>query len=256
MNVLFLGTGTSVGVPVIACDCAVCRSANPKNKRLRTSIYLQSGGTHIVVDTTPDFRQQALKYALPRVDAILFTHGHADHIFGFDDIRRYNTVQEGMIPAYGSEATVQDLKRVFNYVRTEKTEGVYRPLTEFMTIGGPFRVGNVEIVPLEVEHDARHTLGYLFKADGRTFGYVPDCLRMPEPSLHQLRGVDLMVLDALRHKPHRTHLTVADSIAILKQIGAGKSYIIHMCHDLDHEETEKLMPPGMSVSYDGLSVEV
>jgi len=255
MKAVFLGTGTSVGVPVIGCDCAVCTSSDPRNRRRRASLYLEAADSHIVVDTTPDFREQALQFKIPRVDAVLFTHSHADHIFGFDDIRRFNTIQDSVIPAYGSAETIGDLKRVFNYIRTEKVPGVFRPRIEYREISGCFDIGSIHIVPVEVIHGAKRTLGYRFENSGCALGYVPDCHEMSDDAVDRLKGLDVMILDALRHKPHKTHLTVEESVRLLERIGAKESYITHMCHDLDHNETQKLLPESIHVSYDGLIIE-
>jgi phosphoribosyl 1,2-cyclic phosphate phosphodiesterase len=255
MKITFLGTGTSVGVPVIGCDCPVCVSPDPRNKRRRTSLYVQAAGQNLLVDTTPDFREQALHFGVRRVDAVLFTHSHADHIFGFDDIRRFNTMQDGVIPAYGAPETIQSLNRIFDYVRLEKMPGLYRPRIEYREVGGPFTIGEVRIVPLPVEHGPEATLGYRFECEGRTLGYVPDCKRMPDSTLARVQGVDVMILDALRHRPHLTHLTLAESSELLKKIGAKRSFIDHLCHDLDHEATQCMLPPGMDVPHDGLVVE-
>ena len=255
MRITFLGTGTSVGVPMIGCACAVCASSDARNKRRRTSVYLQAGGTHVVVDTPPDFREQALAYRIPRVDAVLFTHSHADHIFGFDDIRRFNTIQNSSIPAYGSSAVLGDLRRVFSYIHVEKMPGLYRPQVEFVEIKGPFRLGPIEVRPFDVVHGADPVSGFRFEAEGRTLGYAPDCFEMPERAIEAVRGVDVMVLDALRHRPHKTHLTVADSVKLLQRIGAKRSYLIHLCHELDHAETEKGLPEGIRISYDGMALE-
>ena len=255
MKITFLGTGTSVGVPVIGCECAVCKSADSHNRRRRSSLHIESAGVHITVDTPPDFRDQALECKIPRVDALLFTHSHADHIFGFDDIRRFNTIQDGIIPAYGSEETLSDLKRIFNYVGREKVQDLFRPLIEFREISGPFSVGEVHVEPLPVVHEPKETLGFLFESEGRTLGYIPDCHEMADDLVAKLEGVDVMILDALRRRPHPTHLTLSDSVALLQRIHAGRSYIIHMCHDLDHEETQKELPDTVFVSHDGLTVE-
>jgi phosphoribosyl 1,2-cyclic phosphate phosphodiesterase len=257
MKLTFLGTGTSVGVPVIGCDCAVCRSDDPKNNRLRTSVFVQAGGVKLVVDTPPDFRQQVLRYGVDRVDAVLFTHSHADHMFGLDDIRRFNTMQgHTVIPAYAGKDVLPDLKRVFSYVLQAKPEGVFRPLIDFKELGAELNIGDVRITPLPVVHGSCQTLGFRFDCGGKSLGYVPDCHEIPEETLELLGGLDVMILDALRHKPHKTHLTVADSVELLKQIGAGRSYIVHMCHDLDHDETQARLPEGVYVSYDGLELEV
>lgn len=256
MKIVFLGTGTSVGVPAIGCTCPVCLSDNPRNKRLRSSLYVEAAGTHIVVDTTPDFRTQALAFGIVRVDAVLLTHSHADHILGFDDIRRFNTLQECVIPVYGSPETVADMNRIFDYVHRDHPPGVYRPQVEFHKVADPFEIGKARITPMSVPHGPKQAYGYRIEADGRALGYFPDCSEMSDDTVSRLKGLDLMILDALRHRPHATHLTLEKSVELLKRIGAGRSFIIHMCHDLDHEETEKSLPESIHVSYDGLTVEL
>jgi phosphoribosyl 1,2-cyclic phosphate phosphodiesterase len=255
MRIQFLGTGTSAGVPCIGCDCAVCSSDDPRNKRLRASLYVEAGGTHILVDTPPDFRTQALTYRVPRVDAVLLTHAHADHILGFDDIRRYNTMQGCVIPTYGSPETLADMRKTFDYVGTEPVPGFYRPLVEFVEVAEPFVVGEVQVEPLLVTHSPGTAYGYRFEVDGLTVGYVPDCNGMSGEVVSRLAGVDVMVLDALKYKPHRSHFTVDESVAVLQQIGAGRSFLTHMCHALDHAETEKNLPESIRLAYDGLTLE-
>jgi phosphoribosyl 1,2-cyclic phosphate phosphodiesterase len=252
----FLGTGTSSGVPIIGCDCAVCMSDDPRDRRRRTSLYVEAGGVHLLVDTPPDFREQALAYRLPRVDAVFFTHSHADHIFGFDDIRRYNTMQRQVIAAYAGEGTMQDLRRVFDYISTESQPGYYRPQIDFRLLEGPVQVGQVTVEPLPVVHGLGPTCGFLFNCGAVRFAYVPDCKSMPPPTLDRIRGVDVMVLDSLRHRQHATHMTVAESLACLKQIGARRSYMIHMCHELAHAGLEAVVPDGVHVAHDGLVVTV
>lgn len=250
----FLGTGTSSGVPIIGCDCAVCTSADPRDRRRRTSLYVEAGGVHLLVDTPPDFREQALAYRLPRVDAVFFTHAHADHIFGFDDIRRYNTMQRQVIPAYAGEATLQDLQRIFDYISTESQPGAYRPQIDFRRLAGPVQIGAVTVEALPVVHGPRPTCGFLIACGAVRFAYIPDCKEMPAATLERIRGVDVMVLDALRHRQHATHMTVAESLACLEQIGARRSYLIHMCHEVAHAELEAAVPPGVHVAHDGLVV--
>jgi len=256
MKVVFLGTGTSVGIPMIGCDCRVCASSDPRNRRRRSSIYVAAGGTHLVIDTSLDFRDQALTFKVPRVDAVLMTHSHADHIFGLDDIRRFNTIQGQAIPVHGSGETIRDLKRIFSYINaTPSPPGVYRPEIEFLETRGPWTVGAIRIEPLPVEHSTCETLGFRLEADGRTVGYVPDCHALPEAAFARLRGVDVMILDGLRHRPHPTHLTVEASVALLQRMGARHSYLTHLCHDLDHEETQESLPPAIFVSCDGMTLE-
>jgi phosphoribosyl 1,2-cyclic phosphate phosphodiesterase len=255
MKIVFLGTGTSVGVPAIGCECAVCLSDDPRNKRLRSSLYVEAAGSHIVIDTSPDFRMQALTCRIPRVDAVMFTHSHADHVMGFDDIRRFNTMQDCVIPVYGSPATIADVNRIFDYVHDTHLPGLYRPRVEFNEFSGPFRIGEVAVEPMAVVHGPKPTHGYRLEAEGRTLGYFPDCGGMPDEVVDGLKGIDVMILDALRHRKHSTHFTLSRSIETLGKIGAERSFIIHMCHDLDHEETQRTLPETMFVSHDGRTVE-
>ena len=257
MKITFLGTGTSSGVPTIGCSCPVCVSDNPRNKRLRTSIYLEAGGLHVLVDTTPDFRTQALTYRIPRVDVVLLTHAHADHVLGFDDIRRYNTIQKSIIPVYGLPATMAYMNRTFDYVHKDHPAGTYRPLVEFHEITGELELGGLKIEPLEVVHGADPACGFLFTEGSIKAGYFPDCYEMPDGVTDRLSGIDIMILDVLRREPpHPTHMTLDKSVEQLKRIGAARSCLIHMCHDLDHDETQAALPPSMFVSYDGQVIEL
>jgi len=254
MDLIFLGTGTSVGVPMIGCHCPVCSSKDPRNSRRRTSLYVRTERTAFVIDTPPDFRQQVLDFGIERVDAVVFTHAHADHIFGFDDIRRFNTLQNCVIPAYADAETLADVRRVFSYIgNSPSPKGLYRPLVDFVEIGGPFAVGDVKLTPLDVEHGCKMT-GYLLEQGALRIGYVPDCHSMPRETLERLHGVDVMILDALRYRPHPTHICVEESLALLAKIGAKRSYLIHLCHDVEHAELESRLTSGIYVSYDGLRV--
>lgn len=255
MKVTFLGTGTSVGIPAIGCTCAVCLSTDARNKRRRSSLFVEAGGACLLVDTPPDFREQMLTFRVAQIDAVFFTHSHADHVFGFDDIRRFNSLQGNVIPAYGHAETLKDLQRIFDYIGGEQDPGVYRPQIDFRPLAGPVRIGEATVEAIPVEHGQKPTQGYLFRAGGRSIGYVPDCHAMDDVMVAHLAGVDVMVLDGLRHRPHSTHLTVAEAVSYLRRIGAGASYLTHMSHDLDHDETESALPTGIRLACDGLVLE-
>ena len=254
LQITFLGTGTSLGVPMIGCACEVCTSADPRNRRRRSSVYVTAGATSFVIDTTPDFREQALTYGLRQVDAVLFTHAHADHILGLDDIRRFNTLQSAVIPVYAVPETMAEVRRVFAYIGRPELPGLYRPQVDFRTVEAPFRVGDVDVTALPVAHGTEYTVGYHLQWRGHRIGYFPDCHRMPEATIRALDGVQVMVLDTLRYRPHPTHLCVAESVELLRTIGAPQSCLIHLCHDLDHAKLESELPPGIRVAYDGMVV--
>lgn len=254
MKVTFLGTGTSHGVPMIGCDCATCRSSDPRDRRLRPSILVESDdGTVVLVDAGPDLRLQALTHDVRRVDAIIFTHGHADHILGLDEVRRYNALQKRAMPCYGDDATVADVKRVFGYVFDPgSTKGGGLPQIETFTICGPFCVGRQEVTPVPILHGNRQILGLRFGP----FAYLTDCSGIPDASWRLLEDLDVLVIDALRERPHPTHFALAEAIEATKRIGPSRAYFTHMCHDLAHEATCRRLPPGMQLAYDGLVVHI
>lgn len=252
MKLLFLGTGTSVGIPAIGCSCPVCLSGDPRNKRRRASLYLQAAGLHLVVDTPPDFREQMLTFRVPRVDALLFTHPHADHLCGFDDIRRFNEIQESSVPAYGSPETLEAIQCFFHYANKKPQSGVSYPRVSFKPVTGPFEIGAIRVTPLDVEHAQVRTFGYRFDAGGRALAYIPDCHILPDAALAALKGLDVMILDGLRPAPHPTHLTVAQSTALLRRIGARQSFLTHIAHQVEHAAIQAALPPGIDLPYDGL----
>jgi phosphoribosyl 1,2-cyclic phosphate phosphodiesterase len=253
LQITFLGTGTSHGVPMIGCDCETCRSDDPRDQRTRPSIYIQTAdGTALLVDAGPDLRMQALRHNLRRVDGIFFTHGHADHIVGLDDVRRFNAIQQQPIPCYGDAATVADIARMFAYAfDTATPKGGGLPRLELFTIDGAFCLGANEIVPVPILHGARQILG--LRLEG--FAYLTDCNGIPETSMALLDGLDVLVLDALRDKKHPTHFTITEAVEAATRIGAGRTYFTHMAHDLRHAPTCARLPDGMELAYDGLIVD-
>ncbi len=254
MKLIFLGTGTSQGIPVIGCDCEVCRSDDPRDRRMRSSVHVEYEGYHIQVDTPPEFRLQALAADIPRVDAVLVTHTHADHIFGMDDLRRFNELQGAAIPVYASPRDVNHLRRIFAYMTEPPPPGITRPRIELRPVIDPVEVGPFRVTPFAVEHGSDRVYGYRLDAGGRALAYVPDCHTMGLSALACLAGLDVMILDALRTTPHPTHLSLPESLALLAHIGARRSFITHLCHRLGHAETERLLPFGVEIPWDGLEV--
>jgi phosphoribosyl 1,2-cyclic phosphate phosphodiesterase len=266
LKVTVLGSGTSHGVPSIGCDCAVCRSTDPKDRRTRPSILLElrpdagdgqpafaRAVQSILVDTSTDLRSQALANDVRRVDAILFTHSHADHIFGLDDVRRYNQMQQSAIPCFADADTLDNLKRMFGYVfnpPTQKGGGI--PQLTIFRIAGAFSLGGVEIVPVPLFHGRLPVLGFRIG----TFAYLTDCNRIPDESWPLLDGVQTLILDALRHRPHSTHFSVSEALAASARLGAARTYFTHICHDLPHQATCARLPAGIELAYDGLVLHV
>ena len=256
LTVTVLGSGTSQGVPMIGCRCAVCQSTDPRDQRTRSSIYVTTPQAKILVDTTPDLRRQALREGLDHLDAVLFTHPHADHIMGFDDLRRFCEIQGGPLPIYGSEPTLAQVERIFFYAfnPTNKVPGYVHVLPHIIT--GPFELGGVEITPLPVPHGAVSTLGFLFSQGGRKrLAYLSDCAAVPEEVRATVAGVEVLIIDGLRSKPHPTHLTVSGAIEAAQAIGARRSFITHQTHEKTHVDRTRDLPAGIEVAYDGMKLE-
>lgn len=254
MKLVFLGTGTSIGVPAIGCDCPVCVSADPLNKRRRASLYVEAAGLQIIIDTPPDFREQVLAFKVKRLDAVLYTHSHVDHILGFDDIRRFNQVQGEVIPVYGSAETLADLSRIFPYIHQQEKPGLSYPRVRLNAVAEPFKIGGLLIIPIPVRHAGIPTYGYRLEADGRAFTYIPDCQELDEQAIARLQKLDLIILDTLRRRPHPTHFNLSESVAVLQKLHTAQSYLTHICHELDHRQADAELPAGIRLAYDGLTI--
>jgi phosphoribosyl 1,2-cyclic phosphate phosphodiesterase len=246
-----LGSGTSMGVPTIGCDCAVCHSSDLHDRRTRPSILLQFREKFVLIDTTPDFREQAIREGIRKIDAVVYTHAHADHILGIDDLRPLSYHREGKIPLYARPEAADFLRKMFSYIfdADYKFGGLAR--LELKPIDGPFELFGVRIQPVPVMHGDTEIFGYRFG----NAAYLTDFSTIPESSMALLEGLDVLFLDGLRHKPHPTHSTVENSIRIGDQVKAKRVFFTHICHDLPHEETNATLPPHVRLSYDGMRLE-
>lgn len=252
MNIIFMGTGTSHGVPVIGCDCPVCKSTDPRNNRTRCSCLVQVLGGNLVIDAPPEFRIQALREDLRRIDAVLFTHAHADHIFGLDDVRPFNELSGKSIRCHGNTQTLAILRQTFSYVFSPTQAGGGKPRLELVEVNGPFEAAGARIVPIPVWHGRVPVLGYRIGS----FAYLTDCSRIPEESMRLLEGLHTLVLGVIRHEPHETHMTVREGLSVVEKLRPGKTLFTHITHRLDHETTNAALPEGVELAYDGLRWDV
>ncbi len=251
LTLTILGSGTSSGVPVVGCRCAVCRSRSPRDQRLRASAWVQARGKSLIIDTGPDFRAQVLRAKVPRVDAVLFTHDHADHSHGIDDLRAFNFIQEDPIPCYANATTATELRRKFPYVFSgQPSEGGGIPklrLETFAADAARIAPAGLPVVPLDLPHGSRRTAGFRFG----DLAYVVDCHEVPEPALERLAQVRTLILDCVQSRPHRTHLYLETALAISHRIGAKITYLTHLGHEFAHDFR---LPKGIKLAYDGLTV--
>jgi len=254
MIVTFLGTGTSTGVPVVGCHCSVCLSDDPHNKRLRQSVKIEAKGKHFLIDTTPDLRLQLLRDPIPRLDFLLYTHSHADHVMGLDDIRPFNFRQRETIRAYASADTAKAIRRAFSYIWDPHAQlGGGKPQLELVEVTERFAHDGIDIVPLPVTHGDWTIFGFRIGP----FAYITDTNGIPDETVRLLEGVEELALDGLRPAPHHpTHFTIAEAVEAAKKIGARRTWIIHVAHEVDHATVEATLPPDVRLAYDGLRLEL
>ncbi|MSQ81128.1 MAG: MBL fold metallo-hydrolase [Candidatus Methylopumilus sp.] len=253
MELTILGAGSSAGTPVVGCQCKTCQSTNPKNKRTRCSSLIKlSTGEHILIDTSPDLRFQSLRESIPRIDAVLYTHTHADHLHGIDDLRAFCQMHKIQIPLYGKQEALDQIVLKFGYALNEPRDFWEMPILKAMPIDGPFQIFNMLITPIPVSHGKSEIYGYRI---GK-LAYLTDVSNIVESSLKLLEGLDLLLLDCLRMKEHHTHINLEQSMIFANQIKAKKTYLIHMTHDLEYEALKKELPQHIDVGYDGLKITI
>lgn len=250
LTIKVLGSGTSVGIPTIGCDCAVCQSDDPRDNRLRPSVLLEFSGKSVLIDTTPDLRLQALRARMRKLDAILYTHAHADHIMGLDDVRPFNFHRKEPIPVYGSEETIAALERVFPYAFDPSPKESSSPKLRMFPLNGTVDLFGLEFLPVRLQHGSGTVYGFRFGAAA----YLTDHSEIPAESLARLHGLDVLFLDALRLKPHPTHTTVDRALRYVEELAPRRAFFTHMCHDISHARLEARLPAHVRLAYDGLEI--
>lgn len=253
MKLTVLGSGTSAGVPTIGCRCAVCTSADPRDNRMRPSVVVSHEGRNILIDTTPDFRTQALRSKLDRVDAILFTHSHADHVLGLDDVRPFNYMQGAPIPIYAAADTLETIQRIFSYVFEDVPRQTHVPKLDLNVVdGSPFELFGLPVQPIPLVHGNQMIYGYRIGP----LAYMTDHSEIPPASRAMLQGMDVLFHDALRRTPHPTHSTVDDALRNIAELRPRRAFFTHICHDLGHAATEATLPPNVRLAFDGMQLEI
>jgi phosphoribosyl 1,2-cyclic phosphate phosphodiesterase len=255
LELTFLGTGTSVGIPMIGCDCETCRSTDPRDKRLRSSIYVTTPECAWIVDTGPDFRTQCLRENIRRLDAVLLSHPHMDHLTGFDDLRRFTIGEDAAMPVHALPSTLEAVRRMFFFAfnPAKRWRGYLK--ADERPISGPFRLGGTDIIPLRVTHGSAETLGFLFQRDGKKLcAYFSDMKEAWPETLAELQGVDTLICDALRLTPHPTHQNFEEALAFASKVGARQTWFTHLQCEIMHSREEPKLPHGVNIAYDGLKL--
>lgn len=252
MKITILGSGTSTGVPVIGCQCKVCVSDHPKNKRSRASIFVEEKGARLLVDTSTDFREQVLRHKIDRIDAVLYTHAHADHIHGIDDLRSFNVIQDNEIPVYADEVSAEKLKKYFDYIFCDCGNLGFIPRLQLKSLQEKMDLFGVAVESFPLLHGKSTTYGFRF---GKA-AYLTDVKTIPEESYKKLKNLDLLILDALRYKPHPTHLSLSEALAEIEKIEPKRTVFTHITHDVDYEIASRELPENVELAYDGMVLEV
>lgn len=253
MELIFFGCGTSTGVPVIGCHCEVCSSTDPRDKRTRSSVLIRTSDKNILIDTSTDLRTQSLANKIDRIDAVLFTHPHADHIHGIDDLRAFNLAQGGAaIPCYGEENTIERIKVMFDYIFREDGKDGWKPNLKTTVIDSPFTIFGIEIIPIRIFHGTASIFGYRIGS----VAYITDCSSIPEESFKLLEGTEVLILGALRYKPHPTHFSIQQAIDTSNIIKPKRTILTHLSHSLAYNRDNGLLPPNVELAYDGLTIEL
>lgn len=246
-----LGSGTSMGVPTIGCGCKVCTSSDARDRRTRPSIMLEYGGHVVLIDSTPDFREQALREKITRIDAVLYTHAHADHILGLDDLRPLTFKREQKLPLYADDNTAKIIERMFAYVFDPESTYSTRPQVTLHRLNGTLELFGAKFQPLKVLHGDSEITAYRFG----TAAYLTDFSSIPDSTMEALHGLDLLFLDALRRRPHPTHSSLDESLKVVEKLAPRRAFFVHMSHDLGHEETNASLPAHIRLAHDGLKLE-
>jgi len=251
MKITILGSGTSTGVPMVGCHCQVCESSDPRDKRTRASLLVQCGDRHILVDTSTDLRRQALRERIPQIDAVLFTHSHADHIHGIDDLRGFHFIHRRIIPCYGSPETMEKIIASFSYIFDGLSSEGYSPLMEPVPVEAEFELFGCKVLPVPILHGAFNATGYRFG----NAAYLTDCSSIPESSMALLEGLDLLIIDALRYSPHPNHFNIESALEVVQALAPRRTLLTHLTHEVHHKDGAKL-PAGVEFAYDGLVIEL